>query len=160
MSAGGVMLRLWNRTVHGDGTDRAAWGRRVAELLERHGVDAELPPYPTKRRTTQADRDATVRRVYARAELEPWQLWRELSPAQRTYLERLARVERDDRRGLPGAGALFLVGRFERTARVLDDLGLVAITPARTLGGFEQLVRLTDDGRALVAAAHPRAVAR
>ncbi|WP_103384101.1 hypothetical protein [Pseudonocardia dioxanivorans] len=61
----------WSARIHAVGSDRHGWALRVAALLDDHGPDVELPPFPSRMRATRESREETARRLFGQARLAP-----------------------------------------------------------------------------------------
>lgn len=69
---GWLAVVAWSRQIHGEmdrgrPVDRHEWAVQCADLLDQHGPDAELPPFPSRFPTTRASREETLRRLYREA---------------------------------------------------------------------------------------------
>jgi hypothetical protein len=67
VNPGEAAVVAWSKRIHDLGGDRHAWACRAARTLAALGPDAQLPPFPSRLRTTQESRDETVRRIYRQA---------------------------------------------------------------------------------------------
>jgi hypothetical protein len=68
LSPGGRAVLAWSTKIHGKTGDRHDWGVKVAWLMHDHGPDAELPPFPSPRKTVRQAREHTARRLYREAQ--------------------------------------------------------------------------------------------
>lgn len=67
MSPGSEAIVRWSAAIHGKTSDRHAWAVEAARLLDEHGPDAELPPFPSPHKSTRKAREQTARMLHQRA---------------------------------------------------------------------------------------------
>ena len=65
-------LVAWSSRIHGEmdrgrPSDRHEWAIECADLLEQHGPEVDLPPFPSRFPSTRESRDETIRRLFREA---------------------------------------------------------------------------------------------
>lgn len=67
MTPGAAAVLAWSARIHGTGGARHRWAIEAAEALDKGGLNAALPTFPSRMKTTQDARDETARRLYRTA---------------------------------------------------------------------------------------------
>jgi hypothetical protein len=64
-SPGHAAVIRWSATIHGKTSARHAWAAEAGRLLDEHGPDTDLPPFPSPFPLVREEREATVRHLHS-----------------------------------------------------------------------------------------------